>query len=158
MLLNKHFWFVVFSVIAILLAATLQSSHMFGIVGIRPDLVLVVLVVLSFFTESLVVFSLLVLLGSIGIHFEPGISAEPVALAVLSLTGFFIKNRAVWPGLAATGILLFLGTFALYALIEPSFIYNHFTVVLFEAVYNIVLGLVLFEAISLYVKKTQFTI
>ena len=144
--------------IAVLLAATLQSEHLFGIIGIRPNLTLVTLIVLSFFIEDLALYCLLILLGCIGIHFTPGISRETVALALVALAGFLVKERAVWPGVSGTAILIFFGTVGIYGAVAPAFLYQHPLSVLFEAVYNIVLGLVLYELTSMYVKKTRLTI
>jgi len=158
MFLNKRVWFIALSILVVLLAATLQNEHVFGISGIRPNLVLVVLIVLCFFTNDLGLFCLLILLACIGIRFAPGISREALALTLVSLAAFFVKERAVWPGVFATAILLLLGTFCMYAFIQPQFIYQDFGSVVFESVYNIVLGFVLFEIVSLYVKKTRLTI
>jgi hypothetical protein len=158
MFFSKKFWGVLAAVLLVLIVSGLQHQHLFAIAGIRPNLALVALTVLAFFIEDLAVYTLLVVLACIGIRFQPGISPEIAVFALVAMLAFFIKQRAVWPGISGTAILLLLGTLTIYAFIAPSFLFGSFAIVLSEAVYNIVLGLVLFEAIALCVKKTRLTI
>lgn len=155
---NNKYWFFIASVIIVLISATLASGHFLGIGGIRPNITLAVLIALCFFIDNLFFYSFLVIFGCIGIRFAPGISIEAVAFALVAMAAFFIKERFVWRSVFGVGILIFLGTFGIYALVQPTFIYQHFWIVIFEAVYNIVLGLAFFQLISLYVKKTRLTI
>lgn len=158
MYLSKQFWFGALAAATVLLAAVMQNEHWFALAGIRPNLALVALIVLSFFIEDVALYCLLILLASIGLHFSPGLSREIVALALVALAGFFIKERAVWPGISGSAILLACGTFAVYAIVDAPYLYHNFTGALLESVYNVVLGLILFEIFSLYAKKTRFTI
>ena len=155
---NKRIWFYILSIGLVLCSATLQGQHMFGVLGIRPNLVLVSLITLAFFINEALLFLLLIILGTIGVSFGSGVSLEAVALAVVVLGAFLTKERVIWPGVFATGILIFFGTFILYAILSSSFIYNHLGTVFFEAMYNVALGVVSYEMLSFYVKKIQLTI
>lgn len=131
-----------------LVAGAVQVNSPIDFWGIKPNLILIVLIVFGFFTENFIFFLILTLLGSIGIKFMPGLGLDAVAIAVVALCAFIVKSRAVSGGLLGVTILLALGTFGTYLIVSPGFFYNHFLVVLIEAVYNVVLGAILFELLQ----------
>ena len=155
---KKRFWLIFATIILTLLAGAAQSGHLFAVAGIRPNLVLIFLVVAAFFVENLFLYCLFILAATTAIRFGPGISTEALALALVALLAFAVKQRAIWPGLWGSCILIFFGTFGLYLIVAPQFIYQHLSIVLMEIGYNLVLGTILFEAINFYARRSRITI
>ncbi len=140
----------------ILMAGALQMHGALAVYGIRPDLMLVVLIVSALFTDNFLLYLLLTLIASIGIRFAPGFGPEAFALVVVSLGVFAVKSKIVWPGLLGSAILIGAGTIAVYTLGSMQFLFRHPGIVAAEALYNIVLAAILYEVLQLitrYEKK-----
>lgn len=145
-------WRIYVAVIAVILVAasgSLQTNGLLAINGIRPNLVLVTLLVSAFLVDSLALYALLTLLASITVSVAPGFSLESLAIALIGFLVFFLRKRMVWSGLWGSAIVILFGTIATYAIVSPWFLYQNPAVVLFETVYNMVLGFILYELLQL---------
>ena len=140
--------------VTILIAAALMHSGLTRVFGIAPNLVLVSLVVFSFFSDNILFFALLTILGSILVRATPAIF-DPLATVttVLALLVFIFERRMVWPGSVGTAIMVGITTVLTYAFINLSFLASHFGLVLAELVYNVVIGLILFECVHLVIGR-----
>ena len=140
---------------AILLGAALMHSGALRISGVAPNLVLVALVVFSFFSENILFFVVLTLFAGVLVRATPTVF-DPLATVttVLALLVFLLERRVVWPGLLGTAIMVGLTTLLTYLAIDPGFLWQHFGLVTAELLYNIAIGLVLFELVNWLVGRS----
>jgi len=138
--------FAVSAFTLILLSGALMQVSALRIYGVAPNLILVSLVVCSFFTEEPVFFTLLVLAASWIVRVTPTIFDPLAAVTLLiGLAVFWIQRRMVVRGLFGVSLILGISTVAVYAWVNPSFIWLHPGEVLWELIYNLILGFALFE-------------
>lgn len=147
------FW--VIAVLLVLLATALQAGGGISLYGVKPNFIISVLVVISFFIDNLALYLLLILLATLGVSFGPGISKEGVAIVLVALAAFVGKSRIVWPELWGAGIATALATVGLYLLIDPVFIWQHPGLLLLEVVYTVIIGLLLFELLYWWRRRDQ---
>lgn len=143
----------------LLIAATLQSSELITVFGIKPNLVLVLLAVFSFFVPQFFAYALLVIFSSMMLHFAPGVSWESAALALVALLFFYVRDRFLSAGLLVSIMFAVFGTVLFYLLISPSLLYHEGAVIAKELICNALLGAILFSLTSaFYVKKNGTSI
>ena len=140
---------------AILLGAALMHSGALRISGVAPNLVLVALVVFSFFSENILFFVVLTLFAGILVRATPAVF-DPLATitTMLALLVFLLERRIVWPGLLGTAAMVGLTTLLTYLIIAPGFLLQHPGLIAAELLYNVGIGLVLFEAVNLLVGRS----
>lgn len=141
----------VISVALIIAAAALSHAPWLRVSGIAPNLVLVTLIVIALLTDNVAWYGLLLLLAATLARFTPTLF-DPVAVVtiVVAAAAFWFKRRMVWPGSIGITILAASGTVATYLLLSPSFIWQYPGVVFFELVYNVIIGIVLFEVMHFF--------
>jgi hypothetical protein len=111
-------------VIFILALASVQSAGFISIASVKVNLILALLVTLSFFIEGLGSYLLLLLFGSFIISTKPGLSQEFTALFIAGLVALFLRKKFFSPSLATNAIAILLANFAFYLILSPSFIAN----------------------------------
>lgn len=139
------------SFVMVMVASALMFSGALRINGIAPNAVLVVLIVVSFFSENTLFYILLALVGALFVRATPTIF-DPLAVAttILALLVFFLQRRMVWPGMLGTILTVGATTILLYVGIAPGFLWQHPGLVGLELVYNVVIGLVVFEVFNVF--------
>lgn len=135
----------------VVLAASLMQAGTLRVYGLAPNVVLVALVVFSLFSENAVFYLLLTLIASLFVRATPVIfDGLAVATFLVGVLAFLIERWLVWPGPVGVAILTAGGTALTYAIIEPSFIWTHGWLLLAETLYNVALGLALFEVVQFF--------
>jgi|GEM_PF-1621775 len=143
-----------FLLIVLFIAATLQSTGLLAIFGVKPNLMLVLLATFVFFVPHLFLYGILALCAAGFISFTPGINWESGALLIIALVFFYVRDRFLVAGLFANVVFIVLGTIAFYLFISPGLLYHEAGVALKEIVYNALLGAVLFGVTRfIYEKK-----
>ncbi|MEK7192355.1 MAG: hypothetical protein AAB646_02485 [Patescibacteria group bacterium] len=139
---------VLISFTIIVLAGILQNSNFLNVLGIKPNLLLVALISLSFVINFFTNYLVFLLIGLFFLRFTMAPELEIFVFTVLSLAAFFLAKRLPWLWAANSIALIFSSTLIFYLLLKPSFIYNHFSVFIGEAIYNSLLGILVFLAIQ----------
>lgn len=144
----------IYALLAILVAATLQSGEMFVVFGVKPNLVLVLLAVFVFFTPRFFPYALLAVFACTVLRFAPGLNWDVTAFLMVSLFFYYIRDRFFSSGLFGVLVFVFFGTILFYLLLSPSFMYHEGVVVAKELIYNLLLALGLFSLTTyIYEKK-----
>lgn len=138
--------------VLVLVAAALMQHASLRIGGIAPNVLLVSLIVISFYVEQVFWYAGLVIVAAALVRTSP-VFFDPVALTTiaLALIVFFLQRRMVWPGLVAASLLTCGATIATYLCIEPYFIWQHTGVLIGELVYNVGISIIVFEVLRLLV-------
>ncbi len=138
--------FAIAALLAVLISGALMQASVLRVYGIAPSLVLVCLVVCSFFTESIGFYALLVILAGWSVRVTP-VLFDGVALATTALAFgvFWLQRRIVVKGLIGVSLLIGFTTIVMYAMIQPSFLVRHPGLMMGELLYNLLIGFVLFE-------------
>lgn len=143
--------------IILLLLATALSYRPILVAGpIQPNLLLICLIVLGFFTRSIGFFTLLMALAATLARQTP-VFFDALALGVAfgGLLAFVVKQRAVWPDRLGVSLLVALGTLGMHCVVGPSFITQHFGAFVLEVLAGILLALALFELLSLILGRAH---
>lgn len=129
--------------ILVILAVSFQGEEFFTWFGIKPNLVLGVLIAGVLFLDWLWYGSLLII-GALGLEFYPGIGMLVIALMGAGILIFWLTRKFLAEGFFAIFILGLAGTVAFYLILSPGFIWSNPSMVLVEAVYNLIIGAVLY--------------
>jgi hypothetical protein len=147
---HKLFFIALF---VLLIAATLQSGELITFLGVKPNLVLVLLAAFSFFIPRFFPYALLSLFGATVLSFAPGVSWEAGALLLVTLFFFYVRDRFLSAGLLASILFSVFGTIAFYLLISPPVLYHEVTVIMKELFYNAALGALFFSLTGFFYEK-----
>ncbi|MDP3901856.1 MAG: hypothetical protein Q8Q37_02695, partial [bacterium] len=137
------FWRYLAVALLIVLAVLTQSTNILVIWGIKPNLLLVVLMTLIALDRRLAEYLTWLLLGVIMLRFEPALSWFQAAIIIIALTAFVLHKFLPWSRHINIASLVIIGTVLFYLLIGPNFIYRHWSLVLGEIIYNLIIASVL---------------
>lgn len=137
-------------------AGFLQHSGWFTVTGIRANFVMVLLIVLSFISESFLEYLWLVVLGLFTLKFTAGFDGALVGVALIALAAFWLGREMPWQWLMNNTILIIVGALAVYLLGQPSFLLDRWLVVAGEIIYNLIIGTLLFFALSSDERRSKF--
>ncbi len=141
--------FAITAAIIVVLAAVLMQTQSLRIAGASANFVLVALIVLGFFTDNFAFYAVCVLLATLLVRFSP-LVIDPLAVvtAALALVAFWIERRLMWQGMIGIIITVITATLGAYILLEPQFIWQEPGLLAAELVYNVVVGVLLFEVLQ----------
>ncbi len=121
--------------------------------GSKPNLPLVALVSILFFTadfwESLFFVSLIAFL----IKFSPSAEKELLIFSLLALAAVVVKKYLPWHPAVSGLFLISLFTFSLYLFTFPSLILT--PLLAKEIFYNLLFGFLLFNALAIFLKRQE---
>lgn len=143
---RRLIWFI----ILVAVAALLQQIPGFGIGGVRPNLVLIVVLALSFVTRGFLEY--LILLAAAAVFINPGLKVTGAFLAVV-LIAYFFSKLLPWRALLSYLFLLALSTTGFYLLTAVSFIRKSPSLFFQELFYNLVIGGLFFIILSRFYEK-----
>ena len=129
--------------VLIILAVSLQGQEIFIWFGVKPNLILAVLIASALVLDFSWYLTLLVI-GSLGIEFYPGIGRLTVSMLIAGALIFWLRKRFLAGGAVALLILSIIGTSAVYLILNPSFIFEHFSIFIIEAIYNLIVSVLVF--------------
>lgn len=145
MLENRKF-FAIYALLLVVVAGALMQVSALRIFGVAPNLLLVCLIVCSFFTEQIVFFTFLMLCASLSVRTTgAAFNQLSIATAVFALVVFWLQRRLVVRGFLGVSLLIGFLTPCVYLVIQPTFLWQYPGVVMSEIVYNAVVGFILFE-------------
>lgn len=131
-------------ILILIFSGVLQNSGLLNVFGIKPNLLLTALIVLSFFSRTFLRYFVLLIIGVFFSRFMAGPEIEPVALGILSLATFGLRGHLPWLPVVNILALTAVGTVLFYLLTGPSFVYNNLAIAVGEIIYNVVLSALLF--------------
>jgi hypothetical protein len=134
--------------ILVILAAIVQNSHLLTVKGIQPNILLIVLVSLAFFTSEFFFFSVLMLVALVTTELFSGGLLTMAVLFALGAGVFLVKDHLPWKSWFNQLGLIMVGTFLFYLLIDIKFLQFDTTTVAWEVMYNSILGAVAFLLLS----------
>lgn len=139
------------SVILTIAVALLQTTNwlLFGPV-LKPNLILITLIILSLINESWTKRFVLILTASLILKFTPGFSLFDFVFLGAALLAIILTNSLPWQ----EPVNLLLATLAGTVIINLASL--HFPAVIYEIILNLFLALILFTLLKLvYVPKIQ---
>ncbi|PIR88176.1 MAG: hypothetical protein COU10_00685 [Candidatus Harrisonbacteria bacterium CG10_big_fil_rev_8_21_14_0_10_45_28] len=139
--------------VLVILAVSLQGEDFFTWFGIKPNLVLGVLVA-SVLVLDWVWYGSLLIIGALGLEFYPGVGMIAVALMGTGILNFWLSRKFLAESFFAIFILGLAGTVTFYLILSPSYILSYPARVLVEAVYNLIIGGLIFGTLR-YLNPTQ---
>jgi hypothetical protein len=138
----------IFLVLLVILVGILQSTTVLNLYGIKPNLLLIVLIAASFFVSDTLIYLSLVFLGMIMLSFKGGFELEQLVLGILSIASFFAGQRLHWQPFLMNLFFIGIGTIIFYFMISPAFIFNNSLLVSGEVIYNLALSAIFFKLFS----------
>lgn len=132
-------------VIILILAGLLQQTQFLSVLGIKPNLALVVILSSVYFIKDRRFFILLSIIGALLTMMAPGLSPALIISIALPIFFYLIKNIIPWQPLFSTLIFIFITTIIL----------DYPNVFLAEIIYNISLGFVLYFIFKFANSKNQ---
>lgn len=139
------------------LLGIIQSSDLFTIVGIKPNLLLVLLISVAFFVPDLKTHALITLIGLITLRYRGVFEIEQIILLGISIGAFFAARLLRWRPFLNSLLLVVLGTVIFILLSGPMFFLNNLTTIFGEVGYNAVLGLFIFYALDSWLKTNSIS-
>ena len=128
----------------VLAAGFLQHSPLLNAFGVKPNLILIALVALSFVATKAQQYIVLLMVGLAVMQFRDAPETELLALGILAFAAFVVGRRLPWRWIFNNGILLAVATVAFYLLTQSSFLYTHGVSVAVELLLNVFTGTLLF--------------
>ncbi len=129
----------------VVFAGLIQNTGLFLIFGIRPNLLLALLVACSFFMESFAAY-LGVLLGAIFfLRFESGFRPELLIFAVLAVSVFLVGRLLPWRQSVNNLVLTVIFVVLFYALADISYLWTGALAVAGEIVYTSIFGILFYD-------------
>lgn len=146
---------LIVAILIFVLAGLFQNTHVFAVFGVKPNLLLIALISLSFFIKDIRVYLNFVLASILISSVGGGISTEQIVLAVLTLAVFPAGRYFRWQPTFNNLLIIGVATPIFYLLTAPAFLLSGWQVVSGEIVYNLLWGFVLFEIFSLCLKTNS---
>ena len=131
---------IVFGGILLFVAALFQNTALLTIAGVKPNVVLVALVLLAFSASHFFVYIVFVIGGIIFLRFSPGSDPALLAIAGIACAVFFVKEWFPWKEMVNCLAVIILGTLAFYLLTGFSFLWHDPFTIAMEIAYNTVIG------------------
>ncbi len=133
------------ALLLVVLAGLIQNTGLFLVFGVKPDLLLAVLVAASFFLESFWAHLLLLALSVLLLRFESGFRPELLVFAFLAASVFLVSRRLPWRRSVSNFILIVAGVVIFYALADTAYLFNNIISVAAEIIYTGVFGVLFYD-------------
>jgi hypothetical protein len=130
------------------LAAIAQGAPAIAIAGVKPNVVLTVLIILSFFTSGVFSYFIFLFVGAVLLRFSSSFDPALLALLVTALGAFALHRRLPWHDGINNLVLIGVGTVLFYILADFHFLTIDPFTLFGEAVYNMVVGTALFFLVT----------
>ena len=128
----------------VVVAGFLQNTAFLDIAGITPNLSLVILIVLAPLVDDFLLYLIMVLASGSMLRFDAGIGGPVLIFMLVAVAAYMVNKHFLWARSFGNLLLIALATVLFYALAAPSFLVNFWPLVLWEAVYNLVLGFIFY--------------
>lgn|GEM_PF-5934459 len=142
-------------IILIAVAAWAQNRSGAMILGVRPNLVLVILIIAAALIDNLSFFIVLLMAGAAVLQNAFIFSWPTVVFLLIGFIAFFLTHRLPWQ--TAINIFFSIGVLVIvfYALIDLPFVVENILIVFQELFFDLLIGAVLYGLTSLFPQKLQ---
>ena len=137
--MKNLFWLICLVVVV----GLMQNTTLVNIAGVKPNLILVLLLFFIPLTANFYEYLVLLLVAGSVLNLGGSFNGNVVVLLVALVFAYLIHRRLLWAKYFNNLILIALSTALFYVLSSPSFIYENWDIVLREIIYNLILGSVL---------------
>ena len=137
--------FIIFFLIGL---AITQHLGWLAFTGIRPNLVLVFLVILTPFLEDFIFYLVLIILSYLLLKLEPILDWPVLFLMGLLTISYPLARTLPWQRIFNQSFLIILVTVIFYFAISFKFVINNPILLIGEVLYNLVLGLILMSLVN----------
>ncbi len=139
----------------ILLAGLFQNTGVFNIFGVKPNLLLAVLIPAIFFLDQILVVVAALALALLVSDFRAGFAGESAALALLILIVPIFGRRLPWNPFINNMVLVGGSTILFYLLTSPAYIADAPLAVLGEILYNSLLAAIFYNLFNLCIRENS---
>ncbi|MDD5431097.1 MAG: hypothetical protein PHP03_02645 [Candidatus Pacebacteria bacterium] len=136
--------------------AVLQSAPVASVYGIKPNLVMIFLLVESIFMGNFPKYAALSVLGTVFLRFTSGLERESVVLFFLLIAAFIFKKYFIKKTLLSAVCLAGFSTLIFYLIADINFIIESPLLFVQETVYNVFIGIIFYYIIKTAYEKTEY--
>jgi len=129
-------------IVLVFIIGLAQSASLIIFSGVKPNLILAVLVVLLFSEKEFWKYLVFILISLICLNYSVFISKELVIFGLLMLLAFYFKKYLSENIYLNSFLLVLILTTAFYLIIDYAFIFNDPGLFLWELFYNVLISLV----------------
>ncbi|MCL5017555.1 MAG: hypothetical protein M1155_02765 [Patescibacteria group bacterium] len=134
--------FLITDLFLVVFFGLIQSLPLISFYGVKPDLLLSLLVVFLFFTENFWQYFILVLAGSIALKYSTTATFEVIVFVIIMTSAFYLKKYfSTHEFLAILGVTMILSVL-FYGIINYTFIVNDIYRFVLEIIYNILASVI----------------
>ncbi len=131
--------------VLILVMGILQNTDLLLIAGVKPNLLLVLMIALAFFVEDAWLYGFYIL-ECVALLASGGLFApEIVTFVLLLLAAAWVSARWHTQAILTAGLVFAASTVFFYIFSEPTYLLSSPGLIGIELVYNVVVGLLLFK-------------
>ncbi|MEK7640862.1 MAG: hypothetical protein AAB389_02600 [Patescibacteria group bacterium] len=139
----------------ILLAGLFQNTNVFNIFGIKPNLLLAVLVAAIFFLDQILEVVAALALALLISDFRAGFAGESAALTLLVLVSPLLSRRLPWNPFINNMVLVGGFTVVFYLLTSPGYVIGLPFGVLGEVLYNALFAAIFYNLFNLCIRTNS---
>lgn len=144
--------FIYISCVVVFLAGILQSTQMFNVLGVKPNLVMAIILTSLFFL-SFGEYLVLIMAGIISLKFFSGFENEALLFLALLFLAFVVKKYILGAGTGSVLILVVSLTVIFYAIFMPQAILYNPHILFLELLYNCLISIVIYLFLDLTYEK-----
>lgn len=124
------------AILLVVMAGLLQNTGFFSLWGIKPDLLLAVMVAVSLFIDSFSWYLFLVVLSAILVRFQSGFQPELLVFVFLLISIYGARRLLPWRPSVANCFLIACATILFYMLADASYLFGFPLAVAGEIIYT----------------------
>jgi len=147
----------IFLMAVLLVLGAVQAGNLWLFFGVGANFVLAFLVVLAFFIRDTLSYFIFVFIGLFSLNFTSGFELGLFLTGIFGVLVFYLRSYLLEDSFSTVVLLVTTLTFAFYLIVDFRFLISSFGVVLLEAVYNVLVAIIVFEGLS-YAKKKRVTV
>lgn len=139
----------------VLVVGLFQNTNVFSIFGIKPNLLLALLVPAAFFLENILTMTAILAIALFLSDFRSGFTSESASLAVLALVAPALTRRLPWEPFVNNIVLMGAMTVIFYLLASPSYLIHSPIAILFELLLNITFSAIFYNLFNSCLKTSS---
>lgn len=136
---------IIFAILLIVAAGLFQNTGIFSVWGIKPDLLLAVMVAVSLFIDSFAWYLFLVVLSVISVRFQSGFQPELLVFSFLLISVYGARRLLPWRPSVTNCFLVACGTILFYLLADASYLLGFPLAVAGEIIYTALFSILVYD-------------
>ena len=140
-------------VASVIFLSFIQHLGAFSIFTVKPNLVFVFILVLSFFEIEFLLYFILVLISYLFLRSGLAIDWSVLVSSGLLFLGYWLAKILPWQQIFNMMFLIILLTIVFYLIISFQFVINNISLLIGEILYNLLWGLIFYSWINYILKN-----